>query len=115
MVGLAKPLGEAEHSPPLTQHAGGHPSIGAADFVPTKESKESAVADDKRTRPNRPPVEGYYYTEHVRISLDEGSDNELLEEAMTQKLRRGWRLVSMIKVPSGDSVRLEWDASEADS
>ena len=70
------------------------------------------MVDDKRTRPNRPPVEGHY-TEHVRISLDEGSDNELLRETITQKLGRGWRLVSMIKDPSGDSVRLEWDTSEA--
>ena len=70
------------------------------------------MAEEQPEFSNRPPAERCYI-EHVRISLDAGSDNALLREAITQKLGRGWRLVSMIKNPSGDSVRLEWDTSEA--
>jgi hypothetical protein len=66
------------------------------------------VADEQTTLPNRPPAERYY-TEHVRISPDEGSDNELLRADANEKLRRGWRLVSMIKDPNEDSVELVWD------
>jgi hypothetical protein len=70
------------------------------------------VAEEQPDFSNRPPAERCYI-QHVQISLDEDSDNALLREAITQKLGRGWRLVSMIKAPSGDSVRLEWDTSEA--
>ena len=52
---------------------------------------------------NRPPSERYY-TEHVQISTgestNEGADNELLPAAVCQKIRRGWRLVSMVRNPS---------------
>ncbi len=70
------------------------------------------MAEDQESLSNQPPSERYY-TEHVRIYLDEGSDNEVLRARMNQKLQRGWRLVSMIKEPSGDSVKLEWDTSGA--
>jgi hypothetical protein len=42
---------------------------------------------------------------------DEGGDNELLRAAANEKLRRGWRLVSMTKDPGGDSVELVWDTA----
>ena len=69
------------------------------------------MADEQTTLPNRPPAERYY-TEHVRISPDEGSDNELLRADANEKLRRGRRLVGMTKDPSGDSVELVWDTAE---
>ena len=72
------------------------------------------MAEEQPYFSNQPPAERCYI-EHVQISLDDDGEYALLREAITQKLRRGWRLVSMIKDPSGDCVRLEWDASEADS
>jgi hypothetical protein len=68
------------------------------------------VDDEQTTLPNRPPAERYY-TEHVRISSDEGADNELLRADANEKLRRGWRLVSITKDPSENSVELVWDTS----
>jgi hypothetical protein len=53
-----------------------------------------------------------YYTEHVRISTDEGADNEPVRADINEKLRRGWRLVSMTPGPSMDSVELVWNISE---
>ena len=85
-----------------------HPFEGPA-FVPTKEARRP-VADEQTNLPDRPPAERYY-TEHVQISLDEGGDNELLRANVNEKLRWGWRLVSMIKDSGGDSVELVWDTS----
>jgi hypothetical protein len=68
------------------------------------------VGDEQTTLPNRPPAERYY-TEHVRICSDEGADNELLRADANEKLRRGWRLVSITKDPSENSVELVWDTS----
>jgi hypothetical protein len=70
------------------------------------------VADEQTNLPNRSPAERYY-TEHVRISPDEGGDNELLRADANEKLRRGWRLVSMTKDQGEDSVELVWDTSGA--
>jgi hypothetical protein len=72
------------------------------------------VAQEQPYFSNRAPAERCYI-EHVRISLDDDGEYALLREAITQKLERGWRLDSMIKLPSGDSLRLEWDTSEAHS
>lgn len=66
------------------------------------------MAEDQKNFSNRLPAE-HYYTEHVQISTDNGADNELLRADAYEKLRRGWRLVSMTKDPSGDSVKLVWD------
>ncbi len=66
------------------------------------------MADEQTTLPNRPPAERYY-TEHVRISPHEGADNELLRADANEKLQWGWRLVSVAKDPSGESVELVGD------
>ena len=68
------------------------------------------MADDQRDRPERLPSE-CYCTEQVRISTAEGHDNALLRAALNERLRRGWKLVSMIRAPSGDGVELTWDTS----
>ena len=68
------------------------------------------MAEEQTTLPNRPPAE-HYYTELVRISPHEGADNELLRADANEKLRRGWKLVSMTKDPSEDSIGLVWDTS----
>ena len=68
------------------------------------------MAEDQRNFSNRPSAERYY-TEHVQISTDEGADNELLRADANEKLRWGWRLVSMTKDPSGDSIEFVWDTS----
>jgi hypothetical protein len=70
------------------------------------------VADEQTNISDRPSAERYY-TEHVRISPNDDGDNELLRADVNEKLRWGWRLVSMIKDPSGDSVELVWDTAGA--
>ena len=57
---------------------------------------------------DRTPAERYY-TEQVRISPNKGADNELLRADANETLQRGWRLVSVARDPSGDSVELVWD------
>jgi hypothetical protein len=85
-----------------------HPFESPA-FVPTKEAR-IPVADEQTIFSDRPPTE-HYYTEHVRISPDEGGDNELLRANANEKLRWGWDLVSMTKDPGEASVELVWDTS----
>jgi hypothetical protein len=69
------------------------------------------VADKQTNLPNRSPAERCY-TEHVRISSDdEGAYDELLIADAFQKLQRGWRLVSITRDSSEDSVELVWDTS----
>ena len=77
-------------------------------LVPTEEEARRAVADEQTRFSDRTPAERYY-TEQVRISPNKGADNELLRADANEKLQRGWRLVSVAKDPSGDSVELVWD------
>ena len=70
------------------------------------------MTDEQTNISDRPSAERYY-TEHVRISPNDDGDNELLRADVNEKLRWGWRLVSMIKDPSGDSVELVWDTAGA--
>ena len=70
------------------------------------------MADEQTNISDRPSAERYY-TEHVRISPNDDGDNELLRADVNEKLRWGWRLVSMTKDPGGDSVELVWDTSGA--
>lgn len=86
-----------------------HPFVFARPSCRPEEARRP-VANEKTNLPNRPPTERYY-TEHVQIFPDEGADNELLRADANEKLRWGWRLVSITKVPSGDSVELVWDTS----
>ena len=46
------------------------------------------MADEQTNFSDRPAAERYY-TEHVRISPDEGGDNQLLRADITEKLHRG--------------------------
>ena len=68
------------------------------------------MPNDQRNLSEQPTAETYITT-YVEMSLEEGADNELLRAALNEKLRRGWKLVSMIRAPSGDGVELTWDTS----
>lgn len=68
--------------------------------------------DDERTDLPEQISAKRYHTEHVRISTDEGADNELVRADINEKLRRGWRLVSMTPGPGMDCVELVWNISE---
>jgi hypothetical protein len=56
-----------------------------------------------------------YYTEHLQVPTDEGTDNELVQADITEKIRektqRGWRLVMLTQGPGVDTVELKWDTS----
>ena len=64
---------------------------------------QSQDQDSDQPQPER------YYIEYVEIYTDEAAANEPLREAINEKLRRGWRMVSMSRDPSGDYVELVWD------
>ena len=52
-----------------------------------------------------------YYTEHVRISTDEGAENELVRAYINEKLQLGWRLIMLTPGLEVDTVELVWDTS----
>ena len=49
------------------------------------------------------------YIERVRVSGRDVASYEPLRQALNEKIRRGWLLLSMVKDPAGDSVELEWE------
>ncbi len=51
-----------------------------------------------------------YQTHYVHLpAASEGSREAILREAITEKKRRSWRLVSATKGPSGDGVLFVWE------
>ncbi len=64
-------------------------------------------------RSDRPERERYYI-EYIEVSTDEAAANEALREAISEKLRRGWKLVSLTvaRVDRSSGVAtLTWDTS----
>ncbi len=57
---------------------------------------------------DRPQPERYY-TEHVRLPADKEAAREILRAVINERSSRGWKLISALKEPSGDALRLEWD------
>jgi len=50
--------------------------------------------------------------QHLSLSAAEGStDAVLLQEAINQGAEASWKLVSMVKEPSGEGLFLVWDTS----
>ncbi len=52
-----------------------------------------------------------YYIEYVEVSPDEAATNEPLREAISEKLRRGWKLVSLTVDRSSGVAVLTWVTS----
>ena len=64
-------------------------------------------------RSDRPELERYHI-EYVEVATDEAAANEPLRKAISEKLRRGWKLVSLTvaRVDRSSGVAtLTWDTS----
>jgi hypothetical protein len=68
------------------------------------------MAEQQRTVPDRPASERYY-AEYVRPPAEGGSLKVALQEAINEKAKQSWQLVSMVKEPGGDGLFLVWDTS----
>lgn len=68
------------------------------------------MTEQQRKAPDRPAAERYY-AEYVRLPTAMGSLEVALQEAINEKAKRSWQLVSMAKEPSGDGLFLVWDTS----
>jgi hypothetical protein len=68
------------------------------------------MAEQQREAPGRPAAERYY-AEYIRLPAAEGSAEVALQEAINEKTKRSWKLISMAQEPSGDGLFLVWDTS----
>jgi hypothetical protein len=68
------------------------------------------MAEQQRKAPNRPAAERYY-AEYVGLPTAGGSAETVLQEAINEKAKRSWKLISMAKEPGGDGLFLVWDTS----
>jgi hypothetical protein len=68
------------------------------------------VAEQQRKAPGRPAAERYY-AEYIRLPAAEGSAEVALQEAINEKAKQSWKLISMAQEPSGDGLFLVWDTS----
>jgi hypothetical protein len=68
------------------------------------------MAEQQRKASDRPAAERYY-AEYVSLAVVEGSAEVALQEAINEKAKRSWKLVSMAKEPGGGGLFLVWDTS----
>jgi hypothetical protein len=68
------------------------------------------MAEQQRKAPGRPAAERYY-AEYIRLPAAEGSAEVALQEAINEKTKRSWKLISIAQEPSGDGLFLVWDTS----
>jgi hypothetical protein len=68
------------------------------------------MAEQQRKAPDRPAAERYY-AEYVGLPTAGGSAEVALQEAISEKAKRGWKLISVTKEPGGDGLFLVWDTS----
>jgi hypothetical protein len=68
------------------------------------------MTEQQRKAPNRPAAERYY-TEYVSLAAVDGSAEIALQEAINEKAKRSWKLLSIAKEPSSVGLFLVWDTS----
>ena len=68
------------------------------------------MTEHQRKAPGRPAAERYY-AEYVGLPTAEDSVEAALQAAINERAKLGWRLVSMVKEPSGYGLFLVWDTS----
>ena len=68
------------------------------------------MTEQQRKAPGRPAAERYY-AEYVGLPATGSSAETALQEAINEKVRRSWTLVSMAKEPGGNGLLLVWDTS----
>jgi hypothetical protein len=68
------------------------------------------MVEQQRKASDRPAAERYY-AEYVSLAAVEGSAEVTLQEAINEKAKRSWKLVSIVSEPGGDDLFLMWDTS----
>jgi len=68
------------------------------------------VAEQPRKAPDRPAAERCF-AEYVGLPAVGSSAEVALQEAINEKAKQSWKLVSIAKEPSGDGLFLVWDTS----
>ena len=68
------------------------------------------MTEQQRKAPDRLAAERYY-AEHVDLSATEGPVEIALQEAINEKAKRSWKLISVATEPGGDGLLLLWDTS----
>ncbi len=68
------------------------------------------MAEQHRKAPDRPAAERYY-AEYVRLPATEESIQAALQEAINEKAKRRWHLVSVTQNPTSQDLFLVWDTS----
>jgi len=72
--------------------------------------EEWNMAEQQRNAPERPAAERYY-AEYVGLPAAGGSPEVALREAIDEKAKRSWKLISVKKEPGGGGLFLVWDTS----
>ena len=68
------------------------------------------MAEQQRKAPDR-PVAKRYYAEYVRLPATEDSAQAALQEAINEKSKRRWQLISVTQNPTSQGLFLVWDTS----
>lgn len=68
------------------------------------------MAEQQRKAPDRPAAERYY-AEYVVLPTAGGAAEVALQEAINEKAKRSWKLISVTKAPDVDGLFLVWDTS----
>ena len=68
------------------------------------------MAEQQRKAPDRPVAERYY-AEYVRLPATEDSAQAALQEAINDKAKRSWQLISVTQNPTNQGLFLGWDTS----
>ena len=66
------------------------------------------VAEQQRKAPDRPAAERYY-AEYVDLTVAGSTSEAALQEAINEKAKRSWKLISVTKAPGDDGLFLVWD------
>ncbi len=68
------------------------------------------MSEQQREAPGRPAAERYY-AEYVSLPAAEGTAEAALREAINERTKQSWKLVSMAKGPNDGGFFLVWDTS----
>jgi hypothetical protein len=68
------------------------------------------MAEQQRKAPDRPAAERYF-VQYLGLSFAGDSPDAVLQEAINERAKVSWKLVSMVKEPSGYGLFLVWDTS----
>jgi hypothetical protein len=68
------------------------------------------MAEQQRKAPDRPAAERYF-VQYLSLSVAEDSPEAVLQVSINERTKVGWKLVSMVREPSGYGLFLVWDTS----